>query len=97
MSTIVGNYVKTFAEADMGLLQGVSMNAPYAFKWVFLKRLHGHHIVCTGAGKEMRLPYRRRGGRDVAKVTINDPIFGPQKFKVAPFLRENGTPVGSAA
>lgn len=97
MSTIVGNYVKTFAEADMGLLQDVSMNAPYAFKWVYLKRLDGQHIVCTGAGKEMRLRYRRRGGRDVAEVTVQDPIFGPLKFKVAPFLQENGTPIGRAA
>lgn len=97
MSTIVGNYVKTFAEADMGMLQNVSMNAPYAFHWVYLKRVDGLHIVCTGAGKEMRLPYRRSGGRDLAEVTMQDPVFGPTKFKVAPFLRERGTPIGRDA
>lgn len=96
MGTICGRYVATFAEADTGLLQGVSMNAPYPFFWVHLLRIEGDQLVCTGAGEEMRLPIRRRRERqERASVTIQDPIFGPQKFDVAPMLQDGGTPIGA--
>lgn len=92
---IVGNYVKTFAEADMGMLEGASLNAPYKFHWVYLIRIDDDHIVCTGAGEEMRLPFRHIKGRDWADVTVQDPIFGPTKFTVAPFLRRDHQPIAA--
>lgn len=82
---IVGNYVKSFAEADMGMLEGASLNAPYKFHWVYIKAVEPMHIVCTGAGEEMRLPYKKTRLGDRAEVVVADPIFGPQRFKVAPF------------
>lgn len=91
---IVGSYVKTFREADMGMLEGASLNAPYAFHWVYITKVERDHIVCTGAGKELRLPFKKVRGRDWARVTITDPIFGPITFKVAPFLRTGGVPAG---
>lgn len=97
MSTIVGRYVKTFAEANMGMLEGASLNAPYAFHWVYLKSIEGRHIVCTGAGIEMRLPFKHSSGRDKATVTVQDPVFGPVNFTVAPFLRDGEAPIGNGA
>jgi len=94
MTTIRGHYVDTFAEANMGMLIGASLNAPYAFHWVYLKSIDGRHIVCTGAGIEMRLPFKRSSGRDKATVTVQDPIFGPVNFTVAPFLRDGEPAVG---
>ncbi|HEY4545902.1 MAG TPA: hypothetical protein VIG90_05695 [Pedomonas sp.] len=94
---IIGNYVKTFSEADMGMLEGASLNAPYKFHWVYLEAIDGKHIVCNGGGEKMRLPFRNVQGRDWAEVVVQDPIFGPVKFKVAPFLRRDGAPVGHAA
>jgi hypothetical protein len=89
MSTIVGNYVKTFAEADMGMLEGASLNAPYKFFWVYVSAVEKDHIVCTGGGQEMRLPYRRTRLGDRAKAIVQDPVFGPIEFKVAPFKRRD--------
>lgn len=86
---IVGNYVQTFAEANMGMLEGASLNAPYPFHWVFIKTVEDDHIVCTGGRVEMRLPFRKTPRGDRAEVTIRDPIFGPTKFEVAPFKRTN--------
>lgn len=85
MGTLSGRYVKTFVEADMGMLEGVSLNAPYEFHWVYVKAVDGSHIVCTGAGREMRLPFRRTRRGDRARVTVEDPIFGPVDFEVHPF------------
>lgn len=96
MSCLVGKYVRSFAEADTGLLQGVSLNAPYDFFWVQLQRVEGDQIICTGAGKEMRLPIRRGRTCELAKVTVEDPLFGPQQFDVAPLLSEGGTPIGGS-
>lgn len=97
MTTITGRYVNRFAEANMGMLDGVSLNAPYEFFWVYLKAIDSRHIVCTGAGKEMRLPFTRGKLVDKAKVTINDPIFGPIEFTVSPFLRDGEPPIGNRA
>lgn len=85
---IVGRYVKTFAEADMGMLEGASLNAPYEFHWVYLKAVDSDHIVCTTrehGGRELQLPFKNTPRGDRASVTIPDPIFGPIKFDVAPF------------
>lgn len=87
MSTVLGRYVRTFAEADMGMLEGVSLNAPYDFFWVYLKAVERDFVVCTGGGKEMRLPYRSTKRGDRAKVTLQDPLFGPIEFEVHPFLQ----------
>jgi hypothetical protein len=92
--TVTGRYMKTFAEADMFMLDGVSLNAPYEFFWGDLIAVETNHIVCTGAGKEMRLPYRSTGRGDRATIVVQDPIFGPTKYEVHPFLQEGGTPVG---
>lgn len=88
MTTIIGRYVKTFADANMGMLEGASLNAPYKFHWVFVTAVEDDHIVCDGAGEKMRLPISRMGDREFSEVTIQDPIFGPLKFKVAPFKRD---------
>lgn len=87
MSTVTGQYVRRFRDADMGMLDGVSLNAPYPFFWVYLKSVEADHIVCSGGGKEMRLPYRRTTRGGMATVTIKDPIFGPLQFNVLPFLQ----------
>ena len=85
---ISGRYVSSFAEATHGMLEGASLNAPYKFHWVKVLRIEDGHLVCTGAREEMRLPIKRRGNRDFAEVTVRDPLFGPVKFKVAPFKGE---------
>jgi hypothetical protein len=87
MTTIVGKYVTTFAEADMGMLEDASLNAPYKFHWVYLKSIEGDHIICTGGGDEMRLPFKSTPRGDRAIVTVHDPIFGPTLFEVHPFKR----------
>ncbi|WP_339347791.1 hypothetical protein [uncultured Sphingomonas sp.] len=84
---VVGRYVRRFADADMGMLEGASLNAPYAFHWVTDVRVDGASIVCKGAGKPLALPFRRTAHGDRATITINDPIFGPTKFEVHPFKR----------
>ena len=87
MGTISGRYVRTFAEADTGMLEGVSLNAPYPFFWLELKLIEGSQLVCVGAGEEMRLPFRHTRRGDRALVTIQDPIFGPLEIEVLPFLQ----------
>lgn len=87
---ITGHYVKTFAEADMGMLEGASLNAPYKFHWVYITRVETDHIVCTGAGQEMRLFYKSTGQGDRAQVWITDPFFGRIKFAVLPFKQAKG-------
>jgi len=86
---IVGKYVKTFAEGDMGMLNGASLNAPYKFHWVFVTAVDDDHIVCRAGREEMRLPYRKTPAGDRAKVTVQDPIFGPIEFQVHPFRRND--------
>jgi hypothetical protein len=76
------------------MLDGVSLNAPYDFFWVHLKRIEGTHLVCDGAGKEMRLPFKRTARGDRATVLVEDPLFGPQRFEVHPFLEKEASPVG---
>jgi len=88
---IVGRYVKTFAEADMGMLQGANLNAPYKFHWLFIKAIEGDVLVCTGGSKEMRLPIQRTSRGDRTTVTVQDPIFGPVNFVVLPFRRNAGS------
>lgn len=87
MTTVTGKYVRTFAGADMGMLDKVSLNAPYPFFWVYIQSIEGDEVVCTGGGLPLRLPFRRTTRGDIAEVTIQDPIFGPQKFNVLPFLQ----------
>lgn len=85
---IIGQYVSSFAEATHGMLEGASLDAPYKFHWVKVLHVENGQLVCTGGGEQMRLPIKRRGNRDSAEVTVRDPIFGPTKFKVAPFKGE---------
>ncbi|MEH3046490.1 hypothetical protein [Sphingomonas adhaesiva] len=87
MTVIVGRYVSRFVDADMGMLEGASLNAPYAFHWVTDVTVDGNQIVCKGADKPLRLPFRRTPRGDRATITIQDPIFGPTKFEVHPFKR----------
>ncbi len=87
MTTIIGNYVKKFADADMGMLEGASLNAPYKFHWVYIQRIDGRELVVQAGGEEMRLPWRATARGDRAKVTVRDPIFGPIEFQVHPFKR----------
>ena len=94
MGTISGRYVRTFAEANMGMLEGASLNAPYNFHWVYLKSIEGDNIVCTGGGKELRLPFRRTSRGDRARVTVQDPVFGDVEFEVHPFA-EGAAPQGA--
>lgn len=89
---LVGNYVKTFAEADMGMLEGASLDAPYEFHWLYIKSVGGCHIVCTTrerGGREITLAFRKGRGGDRAWVTVQDPVFGPKRFEVAPFKRSS--------
>lgn len=92
---IVGRYVDRFAQGDMGMLEGASLNAPYKFFWVFLKSVGPDHIVCVGDREEMRLPYKTTNGRDRAEIVVQDPLFGPIKFPVLPFLRSDGQPIAT--
>jgi hypothetical protein len=86
---ISGKYVDTFAEATHGMLDGVSLNAPYPFFWGKIKEVAPDHIVFIGDGEEMRLAIsKRRGGGEQSVVTIQDPLFGPQRFPVLPFKGE---------
>jgi hypothetical protein len=89
MGVLSGHSVATFAEATHGLLEGASLNAPYPFHWVEVQRVEGRTLVCTGGGKPMRLPFRKTPLGERASVTIQDPFFGPQRFPVRPFKRED--------
>lgn len=85
---ISGNYVDRFEEANLGMLQGASLNAPYEFHWLWITAVEDGHIVCRTrerGGREMRLPFKRGRKHDRAEVTVSDPIFGATKFLVAPF------------
>lgn len=85
---IVGNYVKRFKDANLGMLEGASLNAPYEFHWLWITAVLDNEIVCQTrerGGREMRLPFKRGRVADSAEVTVSDPIFGPTKFKLAPF------------
>ena len=93
---IIGNYVSSYEGADMGMLDGASLNAPYPFHWVYLKAVEADELVCVGAGNEMRLPIRRHRRGRRAQVPVNDPIFGPTLFIVEPFLQRDGRPIGGA-
>lgn len=89
---IIGQYVKTFKEADMGMLEGASLNAPYEFHWLYIKSVEPNKIICTthdGGGREMTLQYKNGKHGERAEVTVHDPIFGPLKFSVAPFKRSH--------
>ena len=44
----------------------------------------------------LRLPFRSTRQGDRASVTIRDPIFGPVRCEVHPFLRGGGQPIGGA-
>lgn len=89
MGTVVGQYVQTWAEADLGMLEGASLNAPYKFHWVTVHRTEGKLLVCSGAGKLMKLQIQRsKNGRETARIVISDPIFGPTSFKLAPFKQD---------
>ena len=94
MTTVVGRYVPSFADADLGMLLGASLNAPYPFHWLELQSIDGDELVCTGAGAELRLPIQRTRHGDRARVTVRDPIFGPLEFAVAPFLTDGGRGIG---
>lgn len=90
---IIGKYVASFTEADMGMLQGASLNAPYEFHWLYVKAIEGKEIVFMtqdrARGREIRAPLKVRKDRkrQFSIVTVSDPIFGPIKFEVAPFKR----------
>ncbi|WP_374553221.1 hypothetical protein [Sphingobium yanoikuyae] len=88
MGTVSGKYVRTFHEANMGMLDNVSLNAPYPFFWVTIEQVDENHIACIGGHEKMRLPFMRTTRGDVARVTMQDPIFGPLQFNVLPFLAD---------
>lgn len=86
---IIGTYCKSFSEATHGMPQGVSLNAPYRFHWVEVVRVDGRTVHCTGAGEAMEFKIRKqRDGREFFDLTIQDPIFGPLRFKTYPFKGE---------
>lgn len=87
MGTISGVLVQTFAEADYGLLDGVSMNAPYDFHWVIVTSVEDGELLCTGGGKPMRLPIRQTPTGERATVKIDDFLFGEQAFEVFPLRK----------
>jgi len=91
MSVISGRYVKHFADADMGMLEGASLNAPYKFHWLYVQGVDGDHIICTGAGEPMRLPFKSTPRGDRARVTVHCPIFGATEFEVHPFKQTENT------
>ena len=65
-----GSYVDTFSDATHGVLEGASRNDPFDFRWVEVVRVDGDNLVCTGAGKEMRLPLKRLGTHEYSEVTV---------------------------
>lgn len=88
---ISGVYVERFRDANLGMLQGASLNAPYEFHWLWVTAVEDEHIVCRTrlhGGREMRLLFERLRTHDRAEVTVADPIFGPTKFMVLPFKGE---------
>lgn len=93
MSTLLGRYVRTFAEADMFILEDVSLNAPYPFFWGKLKRIEGRELVVDGAGDEFRLRWRATKHGDRATITMQDPVFGSVEYEVHPFLQFGGQPL----
>jgi hypothetical protein len=93
MGTVVGRYVATFNEADLGMLEGASLNAPYAFHWVKVHRVEGKTLVCSAAGDVMHLAIRRKHGRECAGIIFSDPVFGPTSFKLAPFKQDSTPPL----
>lgn len=90
---IIGKYVQRFKDADIAMLDGVSLNAPYEFHWLFITSVTPETIVCRtreNGGREITLKYFACGARDLAEVTVEDPIFGPMKVTVIPFKRNEG-------
>ena len=85
---ITGQYVDRFADANLGMLEGASLNAPYEFHWLWVNAIEDGHIVCSTrerGGRVLRLPIESGPKRDRATATVKDPIFGPTQFHVAPF------------
>lgn len=88
---VIGQYCETFAQATHGMPQGVSLNAPYRFHWIKVVRVEGKILHATGAGEPMEFTIRRerRGLKsEFVDLTIQDPIFGPLRFRTYPFNGE---------
>lgn len=87
---VIGRYVARFADANMGMLEGVSLNAPYKFHWVYIKKIDGKTLFCRAGQDEIAIKFRAMRDRDEASVVIEDPIFGKLRFKVLPFYSTTG-------
>ncbi|MGD9670302.1 MAG: hypothetical protein AB7U75_14890 [Hyphomicrobiaceae bacterium] len=84
---IVGNYVKKFSDANYAMPEGMSMNAPYKFHWLRVESSDGRSATCYGGDEKMVLLIRKdkKKRMEYVKMTVQDPIFGPQNFKAYPF------------
>lgn len=95
MTTLMGNYVKTFAEASHALPEGMHMNADYPFMLPPIMKLVGRDVVLQGNGTDGRFRImRREDGREYCVITQSssfEKMFGkpPAKFKAYPFKDEH--------
>src|SRR4051794_23670764 len=95
MTTLVGKYAKTFAEASHALPDDMHMNADYPFKLPRILKLEGKEVVLEGRDGEGRFKITRgEDGREycfIAQSSSFEKMFGrpPTKFKAYPFKDEH--------
>ena len=96
MSTLIGKYVPTFAEATHALPQGMHMNADYPFMLPAIIGKDSTMITIVGRNHEMRTVriLRRKGGEYawLEQSSTFEKLYGrkPAKFKLLPFLDTGG-------
>jgi hypothetical protein len=103
---VVGNYVKTFAEASHALPDGMHMNADYPLMIPRIESLDGKTIRI----KADRYPYetfeakiqKGRDGREfctIAQSSTFESLFHrkPTRFRFDPFKDQNTPAIGDAA
>jgi hypothetical protein len=97
--TIVGKYVKTFAEASHALPEGMHMNADYPFMLPPIVALNDEFVNLRGSGVCAASPIYKRGDQEFCVVNQRssfEKLFHrkPQRFEFFPFKDENTESIG---
>lgn len=98
MTSLIGKYVKTFAEASHALPDGMHMNADYPFMLPRIAKLEAKEVVLESRDGDGRFKIVRGGdGREYCVIVQSssfEKMFGrpPTKFKAYPFKDEHTAP-----
>ncbi len=89
MATLIGNYVKTFAEATHALPDGMPMNADYPLMLPEIVKLTKREVTLRGR-HDATAPIRRRGDQEycsIAQMSSFEILCcrRPQRFRFYPF------------